>query len=125
MVVYENDIDLMSIFKVLRRLGDVDTHVVTDHRGKETKFLGKIRSANNSNLGVMYFPWNRALGVNKINLAYRQSETVGLDGTIIISNEFTSAAIEQASRINTSTNQKIMLLEAKEIESFLENMEIA
>jgi len=120
MVVYEDEVELKSIFSVLRRLGDIDTHVVTDHRGKDTKFLGKIKSANESDLGIMYFPWKRPLGVNKINLAYRQSESIGLNGTVIISNEFTTAAVEQAYRINSATNQKIMLFETSEINALLD-----
>ena len=124
MVVNVQDIDeQVKIISVLRKLGEVDTEKIYDRRGRETAFLGRLmtNSDNKSNLGILHYPWKRAVGVNKIYQAYRNSENAGLNGAIIISNEFSFAAMEQASRINEQSRTKLVLIESSEINNTFGN----
>lgn len=103
---------------VLKRLGDYDPSEVFDRRGKITDFNGKIRTSQDRevNLGIMFLPWKRSLGVNKINQVARKSKSAGLDGAIIVTNKYSPAAEDQVNRINEVDNVKVVLFNAKELE---------
>ncbi|RMG25099.1 MAG: hypothetical protein D6732_22910 [Methanobacteriota archaeon] len=103
---------------VLKRLGDYDPSEVFDKRGKITDFNGKIKSSQDRevNLGVMFLPWRRSLGVNKINQVARKSKSAGLDGAIIVTNKYSPAAEDQVNRINEVDNVKVVLFNTKELE---------
>ncbi len=103
---------------VLKRLGDYDPSEVFDRRGKITDFNGLIKSSQDRevNLGVMFLPWKRSLGVNKINQVARKSKSAGLDGAIIVTNKYSPAAEDQVNRINEVDNVKVVLFNTKELE---------
>jgi hypothetical protein len=114
----DNEDKDLKIVSILRRLGDIDTTTIYDRRGKETKFIGKLKttSEKQSELGILHYDWKRAVGVNKIYQAFKNSENAGLNGVIIVSNEFSYAAVEQASRINEQSSTKVVLIESSEID---------
>ena len=109
----ENTMD--SIVKILRLLGKVTTTKILDEKGKPSQYIGTIKTQSNSKLGVLFYDWNRPMGVNKITNAFRSGKKFGFDGTVIISNQFSFAAIEQTKRINASGNHMIALIETSEI----------
>ena len=114
------DIEKISIVKVLRLLGKTDTSPVYDKKGKPTNYFGTVKSSYKSLIGVLYFPWNRPLGMDKILRSYKQSLGMNFDGTIIISNKFSGPAIDQTQRINASAKHFIALIETEEIQKYNE-----
>ncbi len=110
---------------VIKRLGEFDSSQVFDLRGKITDFAGVLKAYQNReiNLGVVYYPWKRSLGVNKINQVVRKSKNAGLDGAIIISNQFSQAAEDQVNRINEVSDIKMVLLNTHELDILSEQDE--
>jgi hypothetical protein len=113
------------MFTVLKKLGDVSEGQVPFKNGKLSKFNGKVSSKVGNtevNLGILHYDWNRSIGVDKINQAIQQTEKAGLDGALMVAPKFSRSAIEQAYRINDSTNKRILLMEEDEINAAFAQM---
>ena len=114
-----------QMFEVFKQLGDVTEEKLNFDNGKESKFEGKISSqvgTKKVNLGILHYDWNRSIGVDKINQAIQQTERAGLDGALMVANKFSRSAIEQAFRINESTNKRILLMGSDEIQAAYEHL---
>ena len=114
-----------NMFEVLKKLGDVSQGQVDLKNGKPSRFTGKVSSKvgeKQVNLGILHYDWNRSIGVDKINQAIQQTEKAGLDGALMVANKFSRSAIEQAYRINDSTNKRILLMEEEEINAAFAQM---
>ena len=86
--------------------------------GKESEFKGTIRTnigEKKVNLGVLYYPWNRTIGVNKIHQALQFAENANLEGAVIVGTKFTTSAIEQAYRNNNTSDKRFLLMESDEL----------
>jgi len=108
------------MFEVFKKLGDVSDEKPTFRNGKSSKFEGKISSEMGSkkvNLGILHYNWKRSIGVDKINQAIQHTEKAGLDGAVMVGTKFSRSAIEQAYRINESTDKRILLMETDEIQA--------
>ena len=111
--------EFSRMLKALKSLGSVSYDTPTNKNGKPSKFKGSLTSLvkNNSvELGLLHYPWKRAIGVNKINQAIQFTENAGLDGALLIGTTFSKAAVEQAYRINQCTDKRILLIESDEID---------
>ncbi len=110
--------DLDKVINVLSKWAKYDPSEVFDKRGKITNFHGKIKLTNNESgeLGFLFYPWKRILGVNKVTQAARLSRIAGLNGAFIVTNEYSAAAEEQAKRINDKTNTKVYLISSENLE---------
>jgi hypothetical protein len=111
--------DFGKMLKALKSLGNVSYDTPTNKNGKPSKFKGSLRSLVKNNpveLGLLHYPWKRAIGVNKINQAIQYTENAGLDGALLIGTTFSKAAVEQAFRINQCTDKRILLIESEEID---------
>ena len=109
-----------QMFEVFKKLGDVSDEKPTFRNGKSSKFEGKISSEMGSkkvNLGILHYNWKRSIGVDKINQAIQHTEKAGLDGAVMVGTKFSRSAIEQAYRINESTDKRILLMETDEIQA--------
>ena len=105
---------------VFNKLGNVNPNPIKFKNGKNSKFSGKVSSNLGSsviNLGILHYDWNRSIGGDKINQAIQHTEQAGLDGTLMVANQFSKSAIEQVYRINSSTTKRIFLYETEEIEA--------
>tara|TARA_B100000287_G_scaffold322570_1_gene306476 strand:+ start:247 stop:618 length:372 start_codon:yes stop_codon:yes gene_type:complete len=105
---------------VFNKLGNVNPNPIKFKNGKNSKFTGKVSSNLGTsviNLGILHYDWNRSIGVDKINQAIQHTEQAGLDGTLMVANQFSKSAIEQVYRINSSTNKRIFLYETEEIQA--------
>jgi hypothetical protein len=106
------------MIKVLENLGEVSNDTPTNKNGKPSKFEGSMRSKVGNKtveIGLLHYPWKRAIGVNKINQAAQYTEKAGLDGAVVVGTTFSRAAIEQAYRINQNTDKRIILMDSDEI----------
>ncbi len=121
----DTETSLNKWIRVLERLGNYDPSEVFDKRGKITDFHGKIKSKQNRevNLGLVYLPWKRSIGVNKINQVVRKSKSAGLDGAIIVTNQYSVAVEDQVNRINEVDNVKVVLFNTKELEMLYNEFE--
>lgn len=109
-----------QMITVFNKLGHVNPNPIKFKNGKTSKFSGKVSTNFGRaiiNLGIIHYDWNRSIGVDKINQAIQHTEQAGLDGTLMVANQFSNSAIEQVYRINSSTNKRIFLYETKEIEA--------
>ncbi|MCE7735901.1 MAG: hypothetical protein GPJ54_13550 [Candidatus Heimdallarchaeota archaeon] len=103
---------------VLEKFGNVDERSPLNKNGKESKFKGTIRTNigdKKVNLGVLYYPWNRTIGVNKIHQALQFAENANLEGAVIVGTKFTTSAIEQAYRNNNTSDKRFLLMESDEL----------
>ena len=109
-----------QMITVFNKLGNVNPTPIKFKNGKNSKFSGKVSSNLGTsviNLGILHYDWNRSIGVDKINQAIQHTEQAGLDGTLMVANQFSKSAIEQVYRINSSTTKRIFLYETEEIEA--------
>lgn len=103
---------------VLEKFGNVDERAPLNKNGKESKFKGTIQTnvgGRKVNLGVLYYPWNRTIGVNKIHQALHFAENANLEGAVIVGTKFTTSAIEQAYRNNNTSDKRFLLMESDEL----------
>jgi hypothetical protein len=116
-------VEFRNMIRVLEQLGTVSEGIPKNKLGKPTKFIGEVTSRLGSKkvrFGLLHFPWNRPIGVNKINQAVQFVNQADVDGAIIIGGKFTSSAIEQAFRNNEVTDKRILLLDNEEISAAFE-----
>ena len=114
------DNDFKDLLKVLRSLGDVTNTPPMNRNGKLSKFKGTLKSQSGERevrLGLLHYPWNRTIGVNKIHQALQFSENASLDGAVIVGTKFTTSAIEQAFRNNENSDKRIILMDQDEIQA--------
>jgi len=119
------DSTFKQMFEVFKQLGEVSDEKLNFKNGKQSKFEGKISSKvgdKKVDLGILHYNWKRSIGVDKINQAIQQTEKAGLDGALMVGNKFSRSAIEQAYRINESTNKRILLMGSDEIAAAYENI---
>ncbi len=120
-------IKLKHVLEVLKKIGDVNTTIPMNNRGKLTKFQGQIGTTidgKNIILGFIYYDWKRSLGVDKINQVYQSTRDAPLDGAFIVAPKFSQSAINFASKINQSSNKRIILMDTEEIASFYNGDEL-
>lgn len=113
-----------KMLSVLEKFGDVEEKSPLNKNGKESKFKGTIQTnvgERKVNLGVLYYPWNRTIGVNKIHQALQFAENADLEGAVIVGTKFTTSAIEQAYRNNNTTDKRFLLMESDELSAVLDN----
>ncbi|MHA2098598.1 MAG: hypothetical protein ACW99A_07915 [Candidatus Kariarchaeaceae archaeon] len=116
-----------KMIRVLENFGNVEEKSPLNRNGKQSKFKGTIKTnvgKRKVNLGVLYYPWNRTIGVNKIHQALQFAENADLEGAVIVGTKFTTSAIEQAYRNNNTTDKRFLLMESDELNAFIENSEI-
>lgn len=114
-----------EMMEVLKKLGDVSDDKPNFRNGKPSKFEGKISSKVGNkkvNLGILHYNWKRSIGVDKINQAIQHTERAGLDGALMVGTKFSRSAIEQAYRINESSDKRILLMDTYEINAAYENL---
>lgn len=114
-VIPLTEVGNQDIIASLNRLGSVSLEPVADLKGKPTKFIGTLVTSTSVKFGILFYNWKRALGVNKIMQAVRIAQNVGMPGVFVISNEYSSAAVEQANRINQLNSTKIILMSTDEL----------
>ncbi len=109
---------------VLEKFGNVDKKSPLNKNGKQSKFKGTIQTNigdRKVNLGVLYYPWNRTIGVNKIHQALQFAENADLEGAVIVGTKFTTSAIEQAYRNNNTSDKRFLLMESDELSAAIDN----
>lgn len=117
-----------KMLRVLEKFGNINDSSPLNKNGKKSKFKGTIETnvgKRKVNLGVLYYPWNRTIGVNKIHQALQFAENADLEGAVIVGTKFTTSAIEQAYRNNNTTDKRFLLMESDELNAFLENSELS
>ncbi|MCH8905959.1 MAG: hypothetical protein IH840_02630 [Candidatus Heimdallarchaeota archaeon] len=112
-----------QMLSALRSLGTINNQTPTNKNGKPSKFLGTLNSKIGNrevSLGLLHYPWNRTIGVNKIQQALQFAMNTDLDGAVIVGTKFTTSAVEQAYRANNVTDKRILLMDSDEISAVLE-----
>ncbi|OLS23935.1 MAG: hypothetical protein HeimC2_24500 [Candidatus Heimdallarchaeota archaeon LC_2] len=115
-----------KMLKVLEKFGSLDENAPLNKNGKVSKFKGTVTTQvgdRRVNLGVLYYPWNRTIGVNKIHQALQFTENADLEGAVIVGTKFTTSAIEQAFRNNKNTDKRFLLMESDEITAMMDTLD--
>ena len=115
-----------KMLRVLEKFGSLDESAPLNKNGKESKFKGTVTTQvgeRKVNLGVLYYPWNRTIGVNKIHQALQFTENADLEGAVIVGTKFTTSAIEQAFRNNNTTDKRFLLMESDEINAMMDTLD--
>ncbi|MDH5404321.1 MAG: hypothetical protein OEZ01_07210 [Candidatus Heimdallarchaeota archaeon] len=110
--------EFSKMLRVFEKIGDVSEDVPLYKNGKPSKFVGSLKSSTGSkniNMGLLHYDWNRSIGVDKITQAMRLSEKAGFDGAFIVGKKFSRSAVEQAYRINETSDKRIFLMDTEEI----------
>lgn len=115
-----------EMLRVLEQLGDVSEATPMNRNGKPSKFVGTVKSKMGNrevNLGVLYYPWNRKVGSNKIIQAAQFTEKADLDGAVVVGSSFTTSAIEQAFRNNNVTDKRLLLMDQEEVSAMIDTLD--
>ena len=119
-MIPDNGLDYNLTYKFISKIGKVEKHPrIMSITGKPIQVDAIVKSSEQT-YAVFTYDWKRPVGINKVHQIERLLKTSTLDGAILVSNKFSPNATELASKIVTSSDQKIFLIQKEELQYFAE-----
>ena len=120
MTASNDGINLELTYKFISQIGEVKKNpIVKSVTGKPIP-VDAVVSTKDQTYAVFTYNWKRPVGINKVHQIERILKNSFLDGAILISHKFSLNAEELASKIVSSSDQKILLIQNEELKYLAE-----